>query len=242
MRNDKHVGQMIPAYALDCLEENEARLVTEHLETCQVCKEELHAYREVIGILAYSVPVLDTPADVKSKLMGRLLPRASAEELPIRQISIWEQLRSFSIRLMPLLGVVGVVLILVFGVSNVVLWDRVNQLSANVPGSMKVVNLVGTDFTPDASGMIVISGDGEYGTLVVENLPELGEGYQYQLWLIDGDQRTSGGVFTIVEDGYSSMYIYSHRPLSDFSEFGITVEPYGGSPGPTGDKVLGGNL
>jgi anti-sigma-K factor RskA len=34
----------------------------------------------------------------------------------------------------------------------------------------------------------------------------------------------------------------SEQPLKAFSTFGITIEPAGGSPGPTGDKVLGGGL
>jgi anti-sigma-K factor RskA len=32
------------------------------------------------------------------------------------------------------------------------------------------------------------------------------------------------------------------EPLLKFQAFGITVEPTGGSPGPTGEKVMGGEL
>ncbi|RJQ80137.1 MAG: anti-sigma factor [Desulfobacteraceae bacterium] len=32
----------------------------------------------------------------------------------------------------------------------------------------------------------------------------------------------------------------SPRPLNSYRTFGITIEPRGGSPGPTGSKVLGG--
>jgi anti-sigma-K factor RskA len=30
--------------------------------------------------------------------------------------------------------------------------------------------------------------------------------------------------------------------LDAYTDFGVTVEPAGGSPGPTGDKVLGGSF
>jgi anti-sigma-K factor RskA len=107
---------------------------------------------------------------------------------------------------------------------------------------MRVVALAGTEAAPAATGTIVISGDGEYGTLVVDGLPPLDAARQYQLWLIEDGQRTSGGVFSVSSEGYGAMEIASPEPLSRYSAFGITVEPAGGSPGPTGDKVLGSAL
>jgi anti-sigma-K factor RskA len=88
----------------------------------------------------------------------------------------------------------------------------------------------------------VVSLDGEHGTLVVDGLAALGEEQQYQLWLIQDGQRTSGGVFSVSEEGYGSLWISSPEPLSSYSTFGITIEPAGGSPGPSGDKVLGNAL
>jgi anti-sigma-K factor RskA len=62
------------------------------------------------------------------------------------------------------------------------------------------------------------------------------------LWLIQDGQRTSGGVFSVSDEGYGSLWISSPEPLATYSAFGITIEPAGGSPGPTGDKVLGSPL
>jgi anti-sigma-K factor RskA len=107
---------------------------------------------------------------------------------------------------------------------------------------LRVVNLAGTEFAPDASGIIVISQDGEHGTLVVDDLPDLGPEQQYQLWLIQDGERTSGGVFSVKQGGYAAKVIYAPHPLVDYGSFGVTIEPTGGSPGPTGEKVLGGNL
>jgi anti-sigma-K factor RskA len=61
-------------------------------------------------------------------------------------------------------------------------------------------------------------------------------------WLIENGQRTSGGVFSVSQEGYGSLRVSSPQPLSNYSAFGITVEPVGGSPGPTGNKVLGSPL
>ena len=107
---------------------------------------------------------------------------------------------------------------------------------------MRVVNLDGTEFSPGATGMIVMSRNGEYGTLVVDHLPALSPEEQFQLWLIQDGKRTSGGVFSVSPEGYASLVISSPHPLDNYGSFGITIEPAGGSPGPTGEKVLGGNL
>jgi anti-sigma-K factor RskA len=37
------------------------------------------------------------------------------------------------------------------------------------------------------------------------------------------------------------MWVYTTHPLVDYQQFGVTVEPLGGSPAPTGNKVLGGS-
>jgi anti-sigma-K factor RskA len=107
---------------------------------------------------------------------------------------------------------------------------------------MRTINLVGTEKAPQATGLLVMSVDGERGTLVVDGLTPLGEDQEYQLWLIQDGQRTSGGVFSVNRKGYGSLWVSSPQPLSTYSGFGITIEPAGGSPGPTGDKVLGSPL
>ncbi|MCJ7660988.1 MAG: anti-sigma factor, partial [Anaerolineales bacterium] len=107
---------------------------------------------------------------------------------------------------------------------------------------LTTVAMVATDYTPEATGTLVISMDGEYGVLVVDALPILDESQQYQLWLIYDGQRASGGVFSVNDEGYGSLSVSSEKPLSSYPAFGITIEPAGGSPGPTGEKVLGGEL
>jgi anti-sigma-K factor RskA len=133
------------------------------------------------------------------------------------------------------------VLIVALAVGNLTLRQQSDE-PKTVSGGMRIVSLAGTEAAPDAFGTLIISADGEYGTLVVDGLPPLDEGYQYQLWLIKDDQRTDGGVFSVNHEGYGALLISSPTPLSTFPAFGITVEPAGGSPNPTGDKVLGGSL
>jgi anti-sigma-K factor RskA len=140
-------------------------------------------------------------------------------------------------------GLVGLFIIIALVMSNLLLWRQVSKLqSVSQKPNFQVVALAGTNHAPEARGMLVISASGQSGTLIVDGLPALDVDHQYQLWLIIDDQRTNGGIFSVSRVGYASMWISSPRPLADYTAFGITVEPKGGSPGPTGDKVLGGQM
>ena len=78
--------------------------------------------------------------------------------------------------------------------------------------------------------------------LTVAGLPVLSPEQQYQLWLIVDGQRASGAIFSVNEDGWAKVSVDSERPLAEYGAFGITIEPTGGSPGPTGERVLGHEL
>lgn len=240
MLNETHVSDLIPAYALGCLDEDEDILVSEHLPTCSACQAELEVYQTVTDRLAFTAPDASPPADLKRQLMDRVQSAHPPATAAPRQ-SWWEQLTSLWHRAAPAWGAVSLVIILALAVSNLMLRQQVNESTAE-PEGMRVVRLSGTDAAPDATGTLVVSADGEYGTLVVDGLPLLDDAHQYQLWLIRDGQRTDGGVFSVNDEGYGALWISSPSPLSSYPAFGVTIEPAGGSPGPTGDKVLGGSL
>jgi anti-sigma-K factor RskA len=115
------------------------------------------------------------------------------------------------------------------------------QRLAAAPGNdFRVIRLAGTTAAPQASAWVVMSGDGRAGTLITEWLPALPPDKEYQLWLTKDGQRTNGGTFWVDDKGYASLWVDTKEPLVDYKQFGVTIEPKGGSPGPTGKKVLGG--
>lgn len=165
---------------------------------------------------------------------------AVPQPLPESEPSGWQGIREAMRNLLtgPHWRPVVLLLIIALAVSNVLLW---RQLNAPSPNAWRRVSLTGSEVAPEATGIIYISADGQKGTLIVDRLPQLSPEQQYQLWLIQDGQRTSGGVFSVDVDGYRGMQIESPRPLQDFTAFGITIEPAEGSPGPTGERVLGSN-
>ncbi len=237
MRAEVHVTERIAAYALGCLDDEEAAQVSEHLAACATCRAELETYRAVVDRLALAAPEAEPPAAFKARLMHRIEPRGR----PVRQArpSWWQSLAGLFRKAAPAWTAASLVLIIALIVTNVLLWQALRQRDA---GEMRFIALAATDAAPQATGVIVMDPRGEYGALVVDGLPPLDPEHQYQLWLVRDGERTSGGVFSVGHDGYSALEVHAPEPLDSYTSFGITIEPAGGSPGPTGPRVLGGGL
>jgi anti-sigma-K factor RskA len=238
METKDHVIDLIPAYALGSLDYEDEILVSNHLSTCEQCSAELHSYQLVVDELPLSVKESQPPLNLKNKMLSQV-SESERDQIDSQVDSWWARFVS-GLRKSPSLGLASLVLIFVLGMSSVYLWLEVAELRNSVDTGFVTVSLEGTEITQAASGVVIINQKGDYGTLIVDGLPFQPESQQYQLWLIVNGQRTSGGVFSVNEGGYGSMRIYTKEPLITFSEFGITIEPAGGSEGPTGDKVLSG--
>ena len=261
---EEHVQGLLPAYALGCLDEQELLQVARHLPRCALCRAELETYWATAEQLAFAVPAMVPPPQLKSKIMARVGQQAArvgqqaervdtqaARAVPAGSragqsggtVGGWLAALFGPSRPANLGWAVALLLVLGLATSNLLLWGQVNALQARVPdGDMQIVSLLGTPNAPSAQGYLMIFENETYGTLVVENAPPLDPGLQYQLWLIRDGKRTSGGVFSVTEEGYAALQIDANQPLKTYPSFGVTVEPYGGSPGPTGQKVMGGDL
>jgi anti-sigma-K factor RskA len=241
MRSEEHVLDLLPAYALNSLDVDETMGVAQHLATCNSCRLELRTYQDITGELSLAAPSAAPSPELKRRIMQQVQGKEASRNT-VARTPWWNRLASLLTRSAPVWGAVSLVLVLVLGVSSLVMWQRLNRIETAASAGFIKVTLQSTAKTPQAVGMLVISKDGNYGTLIVENLPPLDQAYQYQLWLIKDGQRTSGGVFSVNEDGYGVLYVLSKKSLISYPSFGITVEPAGGSSSPTGDKVLSGNL
>ncbi len=238
LSQEAHVLDLLPALAIGALDSDEARGVEEHVRSCWICRNESIAFQEAAEALSLAAPAADPSPALKVRLMqqvgaapsrGPVLAEAPAP-------SFWE-------RLLPAWGLASLLLIIGLSASSIVLWQRVNDLEfLTAPGGMRAVPLTATDAAPSATGFVLISADGNDGALVVDGLPPLAESQQYQLWLIRDGQRTSGAVFSTDENSYGGTRIRAPLSLLDYSAVGITIEPLGGSPQPTGTRVLGGPL
>lgn len=233
--NSDHPTDMLPAFALGSLDEQEREVVSRHLGNCDDCRRELAVYQELAEHLALGAPAEYPPESLKRRLMARIAFRS-------RTPGRFETIMATRPRLVFAAVVTGLFLVAALGVSNVMLWHQIGRDRTNAIGSARVVWLVPTAEAPGATGSLVVGPDESRALLLVDALLPLAPDAQYQLWLIKDGRRTSGAVFSVAADGKAAVTVVATRPLVDFDAFGITIEPFGGSPGPTGKKVLGGRM
>lgn len=242
----EQIRELIPAYSLDCLDPAEAKIVAAHLQQCPDCQKDLESNLELVGKLALSIPLQSANPELKARILSAIhtpqpsppapeIQHSAAKPRPLSK-GRWTD---FFQRALPAWGVVSLLLIAVLSISNLRLAQRMNELEQGRPG-FRTVQLSGTDFSPSAQGLLIISPDGENGSLVVDRMPALEDNQDYQLWLIKDGERTSGGVIDTYSDGYGVLWIHTDEPLISFEEIGVTIEPSGGSLAPSGEKIIGG--
>jgi anti-sigma-K factor RskA len=238
MSDDPHVLDSLPAYALGSLDADETRRVEEHISSCLICRDESNAFQTVAEGLSFAAPVVAPSPELRDRLVQRV-----QRGRPAQQVTRGESKGPWLERLLPAWGVVSLFLLIGLVGFNLLLWQRFNQLDiGTTQAGMRAVPLSPALTGSGATGFVLISADGEDGALVVDGLPPLEEGYEYQLWLIRDGYRTSGAIFSTDENNYGGTRIRAPRSLLDYSACDITIEPEGGSEYPTGDQVLGGPL
>ncbi len=241
MRKHDQIHEMLPAYALGCLDEEEAVLVSEHLVTCANCNAQFLEYRSTVDALAYGSPGVCPPDSLKQKLMQRI---QSTVEIPFelqpaakrwKWKSMWQ---SFS----PAVAFASLALIISLSVINLMQWHNTPKLQKEIALELLVLRMQGTYRAPEGDGTFVISQDRKKGVLVASDLPIPNESQQYQLWMKKNGRQVSGGVFSVTPNGYAVVEIQSKESLSSFRSFEITLEPAGGSPMPTGHLYMTSHL
>lgn len=228
MSEDHPHKDLFPGFALGILEPEEARRVEEHLAGCAACRDDLAAFDEVTGHLSLSLPSADPPPGLEDRIMRRVNGASRVRRIVLR-IPTW--------------GAIAALLIVALGAGNVFQLARAGrpQTVAQAPGLNSIV-LVGVDSGKGAYGTVVLDSQDNGGVLAIRGLPHLDQAYQYQLWLVRDGERRSGGVFSVNDEGYGNLLLAIPNDFKGFTTIGISVEPAGGSPAPTGARVARGTV
>jgi anti-sigma-K factor RskA len=230
--NEHAIRDLLPGYALGCLDPEDERAVSAHLPGCSACREELGSFVQVTDRLSTSVPAAKPPARLEPRILGgigSLAPRVS--RFP-RRVA-WR----------PALASMAAVFVAALVAGNLLQWTGVIRPAGRAGDTrLMTVMLAGTSDARGAYGTIVLDTADREGVLAVTGLPRLDDAHQYQLWLIRGAERRSGGVFSVDAEGYGSLLLKVPTDFRDFRAFGISIEPAGGSTAPTGAKVMAGAL
>jgi anti-sigma-K factor RskA len=229
---DAETHELIAAYALDALDEADRVRAKELLATSEEAREELRSLTDVAATMA-TATVGPAP---RPELRDRILAAARAE--PQNVVSLDERRRS---RLTPILGVVAAVAACaalalgIWGVSVSSERDEARSALERERAAARVLAHPATESSlTGASGRLVVGADGD-AVLVVSNLPQAPAGKTYQVWVIDGGNPVSGGLFS---PAGGTVAIPLDGRVRDGSVVAVTVEDDGGASAPTGKPVI----
>jgi anti-sigma-K factor RskA len=197
--------ESIAVYALDALDQAEAREVEAHLATCEECRAALETFRRLAADLAVGAPQVEPPAVLRDRIMA--VVRAEAGDVsPVTPI---EPLRPVTPPRAPVRRgsmaalAAAAALIVVLGALAVSMNQRLAALNSRLAAQEQVLALLAspTARTASLSGAVqasvrfVYDFDRGQGALVVSDLADPGRDFVYQLWLVAGQEPESAGVF-----------------------------------------------
>ena len=255
------IQELIPAYVLDGVGDAERKLVERHLPQCDVCTGVFASYQPIADLLPYAAKPVEPPADLKYRVLAATLPKVQPR--PERTPALIESVLVGLSNLFrsPALSAVTLLLIAALGFWNVSLQNQITQQTALAQqassemtrqralvstiaySDSQPLRMQSTEAAPKAVGRLYAAPELNAYALIIYDMPTPAHGMVYQFWLIDtnGD-RTSGGTFTVDSQGRSWQLFRAPKALNNYQGVGITVEPEGGSAGPTGPKMMGTNL
>lgn len=218
MDDHRRFEELLTQRALGELRPEEERELERHLAGCPECREEAEALHLVHGELkGASVP---PPPYLKARVM---------ENLPRRR---W---------LMPSSAILAAAAVFVVAAIGGVLYTQVLSPRETI---VATTSLSSTELAPGASGEVRLeaSGTNTNVRLDVSGLPRLEPGEYYELWFVEGEDRISGGGFTVDQQGRAEVTMNAPGMADEYPAIGITREESPGDPRPSPTKVLGGDL
>lgn len=235
----------LAAYALGALDAVEIHALESHLKGCQACQAELADYQAVATGLLQAAPPQAPPPGLRRKL---------AAQLPSQQTRTSSLLANIFTRFSLGQIAAAVIVVILLGLNlyssfqihelqlqQTALAERLSndQTALSMLAYPSTQSLVVNSDIQNLAGSMLVDREKRIAVLVLWNLPPLEAGQTYQAWLIDAEgNRVSGGLFLPDGQRYTTITVRAPVPLGEFDGFGVTVEPEGGSEGPTGPRML----
>lgn len=228
-RSHEEHKENIGAYVLGALPELESELLERHMATCESCRSEVEELRPVTAAIARSVPQVEAPPELKTRLMEIVNSEAAEGAEPIRA----RERRSFGswfASLQPRMAVAMALGVLALGV---VVGVGVSQLGGG--GGAKATTVaakIDRKLMPTGDASLAVRG--RSGKLALTGAPQPPAGRVYQLWYQHGKTIERGGTFRPRSDGSYQAQV----PVGNANAVMVTVERAGGVPAPTGPPVM----
>jgi anti-sigma factor RsiW len=244
LRRDPHI--LSGAYALDALDSAAERDRFErHLGHCQACAGEVRGFREVTTMLAMAAALQPPPALRRWVLAAVRRTRQLPPAAQLRRGAVWRwlpgQRTGWLVRLPLAVAAVGVAAAAVLGVMFAGAQQRLDVAQSENRA------VAGVLAAPDARVLTRPTSAGGTATVIVSHaqrelivttagLRQLPVTKVYEAWLINPRRTRPAGLLPAPRGGRTRPLLATGLLPGD--EFGLTVEPAGGTAKPTTPPIL----
>ncbi|WP_103350828.1 anti-sigma factor domain-containing protein [Amycolatopsis sp. CA-128772] len=210
------------AYALDAVSDAERGEFERHLEACAACRQEVAELRATGARLGVAAAVEPPPSLKLLVLADAARTRQLPPKVPVvRRLS---RAKTWQLRVSLFGAAAAAVAAVVFGVTTT---------PAPVDSVLSAPDAAAIQGVGEGHATLVVSRSRNQAVLLASDLPALDAGHDYQVWLIGSAGARSAGLMTRQA---SQRMLVADLP-ADVDRIGITVEPAGGSAGPTTPAV-----
>lgn len=222
MSEHPETRNLLGPYVMGALGTQEERMIEDHLEGCEDCREEeqdLRLAHERLADLAYATET--PPPGLKDRVVAGMPHRVQ------RRVPPWAAVAAAAT--FCVLAVVGVLYSTGFFAQE----------------EVASANLDATDLAPGAGGELRVREEdpNAQAELEVWGLPRPEPNQYYELWFGEEGGRVSAGTFTVDAGSRETLYMSVPEEASGYGQVGITLEEFPTEPRMSSAKpVLRGEL
>ena len=248
IRDDLHV--LSGSYVLDALSEPERDSFERHLQHCPLCEDEVRGLREAAARLGLA-KTLDPPPQMRPRVLAvayrtRQLPPPAGEQVGLERRGVrvtWlfrprsarrhAQRRPRLPRLAAALAAASLVVVVALGITQS---DGAATAGAAISRVVTAPDARTQTMRTSAGGTVtvIVSARQQAAVVSATGMRSLPPAQTYQLWVIGPDGARSAGL--LPRTGRAGPVLASGVEPGD--RIGITVEPAGGTSGPTTTPVI----
>ncbi len=257
---DERLEELFPFYALGVLTDEERTQVDAYVAVDADARARLDEAIRAAAALPYAAqpiaPSLHTKQAVLTRVQAAASPPLASARVPFSaKVARLFDRPAWRVA-MPLVAMASLIVAVLVGVWAISLSNEVSRLrleQADLQHELlaqrealaqlalpqtQAMAIAGTQVQPNAHGQMIANPNANSGVLIVADLAPLPPGKAYQFWLIKGNTPVSAGLFNVDPQGRGLLSVSASAPIGSFDAIGVSIEPEGGSPQPTGDIVM----
>ena len=227
MGNEIH--DLTAAYALDALDEADAREYEAHLRDCVRCRDELRDLSEAASALAYATPAPSPPPALRERILTDVR-RDGSNVIPLRAR------RTF-------FATAGLAAVAACAAIGIGFWafslqdslDEERDANRAQETAIELISDPASTRTPlsGGNGTLVVGRD-RSGVLILSGVGAAPENRDYEAWVAEEAEPEPAGLF----DAGSENIVVLERPVPPGAEVMVTLEKEGGVAQPEGDVLF----